>query len=207
MNYIHSAPAALLNFKNCSFDTYRIWIRDPWFKLTQHSKNWEWSKWKLDIQKTHLKEPYLYPTFLNLVVFYKRLVAGIMRFYLLYFRILATKQARIFVPENASLFCCKWKFQSLPVWNHKRSDNHCPCEHRAVQTFYQIKFFWFNLNFEYKCNSGPICKNQLQIQVKTCLWYWILIHYFSFHVSQITNSRNKIINYYIPLTKWLRQIL
>jgi hypothetical protein len=39
MNYINSAPAALLKFKNCSFDPYRIWVRDPWLKLTQHSKN------------------------------------------------------------------------------------------------------------------------------------------------------------------------
>jgi hypothetical protein len=41
MNYINSTPAALLNFTNCSFDPYRIWVRDPWFKLTQHSKNYE----------------------------------------------------------------------------------------------------------------------------------------------------------------------
>jgi len=40
MNYINSALAAFLNFKNCSFDPYRIWVRDPWFKLTQHSKNY-----------------------------------------------------------------------------------------------------------------------------------------------------------------------
>jgi hypothetical protein len=126
-------------------------------------------------------------------MFYKHLVAGIIRFNLLYFRILAAKQGRTFLSENASLLWCKGKFQSLPVWNYKWSDNHCPCEHRVIQTFYQIKFLWFNLNFEYKCNSGPICKIQLQIHVKTCLWYWILIHYFSLHISQIIHSRNKII--------------
>ena len=115
----------------------------------------------MNIEKKHLKEPNLCSTFLNFVMFYKHPAAGIIRFNLLYFRILATKQDRIFLPENASLFWCKWKFQSLPVWNHKWSDSHCPCEHRAVQTFYQIKFLLFNLNFEYKCNSVSNLQNSV----------------------------------------------
>jgi hypothetical protein len=54
-----------------------------------------------------MEEPNLYSAFLNLAMFYIYQVAGIIRFNLLYFRILATKKDRTFLPENASLFWCK----------------------------------------------------------------------------------------------------